>query len=103
MTIDERLMKTLTEIAVKMQNDIKKLIKLNGSFASGVLYDSVKAKALKDRDGEYSITIDYVYYGLFVEKGRNPSRPHKSGKVFKTGKYIGQPVRKLPPINDLEM
>ena len=103
MTLDEQLMKTLTEIAVKMQNDIKKLIKLNGSFASGVLYDSVKAKALKDRDGEYSITIDYVYYGLFVEKGRNPSRPMtgKKAGVFKTGKYIGQTKRKLPPINDI--
>lgn len=99
MTLDEKLMKTLTEVALDMQRDIKKMIKLNGSYASGTLYDSVKAKALKLRDGQYSIEIDYVYYGMFVQKGRNPGKP--TGKTFQSGKYAGQPVRKLPPINDI--
>lgn len=100
MKIDDKILVTLNGLAQTMATDIKKLIKLNGAYASGTLYNSVKAKALKTSEGHYSIEIDYVYYGLFVEKGRNPSKP--TGGVYQSGKYKGQPIRKLPPLGSIK-
>ena len=73
---------TLTEIAVMISKEMKSIVKLNGAFASGTLYDSIKYKVFKDKSEVYHMEFDYVYYGLFINYGRNPSS-------------------KMPPIRDI--
>lgn len=79
---DDKIIDTLTDIAVDIQKQMKSIIKLNGAFASGRLYDSVKYKVYKDRQEAYHLEFDYVYYGLWVNYGRKPSN-------------------KMPPLNDI--
>jgi len=79
---EDRTIETLTEIAVMISKEMKNIIKLNGAFASGTLYDSIKYKVFKDRSEVYHMEFDYVYYGLFINYGRNPSS-------------------KMPPIRDI--
>jgi hypothetical protein len=78
----ENITETLTGIAVDIQKQMKSIIKLNGSFASGRLYDSIKYKVYKDRTEMYHLEFDYVYYGLWVNYGRKPSN-------------------KMPPLDDI--
>lgn len=67
---EDKIAETLTGIAVDIQKQMKAIIKLNGSFASGRLYDSIKYKVYKDKQETYHMEFDYVYYGLFVNYGR---------------------------------
>lgn len=64
--------KTLAQLGEQIVKEMKALIKLNGSFASGELYNSVKSKAFKDQKEVYHLEVDYIYYGLFVDKGTKP-------------------------------
>lgn len=79
---DDKVLGALTGIAVDITKEMKSIIKLNGAFASGRLYDSVKYKVYKDRQEVYHMEFDYVYYGLWVNYGRKPSN-------------------KMPPLNDI--
>jgi len=79
---EESTIETLTAIAEAISKEMKSIIKLNGAFASGTLYDSVKYKVFKDRSEVYHMEFDYVYYGLFINYGRKPSS-------------------KMPPLNDI--
>jgi hypothetical protein len=67
-----KIEKTLEQLGTQIVKEMKALIKLNGSFASGELYNSVKSKAFKDRNDVYHLEVDYIYYGLFVDKGTRP-------------------------------
>ena len=67
-----KIEKTLAELGGQIVKEMKALIKLNGSFASGELYNSVKSKAFKDQNDVYHLEVDYIYYGLFVDKGTRP-------------------------------
>jgi len=64
--------KTLEQLGWQIVKEMKALIKLNGSFASGELYNSVKSRAFKDQNNVYHLEVDYIYYGLFVDKGTKP-------------------------------
>lgn len=64
--------KTLLGLGQQMVKEMKALIKLNGSFASGELYNSVKARVFKDKADIYHLEINYIYYGMFVDKGTRP-------------------------------
>jgi hypothetical protein len=64
--------KTLLGLGQQMVKEMKGLIKLNGSFASGELYNSVKARVFKDKQDVYHLEINYIYYGMFVDKGTRP-------------------------------
>ena len=64
--------KTLAQLGEQIVKEMKALIKLNGSFASGELYNSVKSKAFLDQNNVYHLEVDYIYYGLFVDKGTKP-------------------------------
>lgn len=64
--------KTLAQLGEQIVKEMKALIKLNGSFASGGLYNSVKSRAFKDQKDVYHLEVDYIYYGLFVDKGTRP-------------------------------
>ena len=64
--------KTLAELGGQIVKEMKALIKLNGSFASGELYNSVKSRAFVDQKNVYHLEVDYIYYGLFVDKGTKP-------------------------------
>lgn len=72
--MEKEIIDTLTSIAVDIQREMKAIIKLNGAFASGNLYNSIKYKVYKDRQETYHMEFDYVYYGLWVNLGRKPSR-----------------------------
>ncbi len=67
-----KIEKTLAELGGQIVKEMKALIKLNGSFASGELYNSVKSRAFKDQNQVYHLEVDYIYYGLFVDKGTKP-------------------------------
>lgn len=73
MAAEDKTIETLTAIAVAISKEMKSIIKLNGAFASGTLYDSIKYKVFKDKSEIYHMEFDYVYYGLFVNYGRKPS------------------------------
>lgn len=64
--------KTLAELGGQIVKEMKALIKLNGSFASGELYNSVKSKAFVDKNNVYHLEVDFIYYGMFVDKGTRP-------------------------------
>lgn len=64
--------KTLLGLGQQMVKEMKALIKLNGSFASGELYNSVKTRVFKDKADIYHLEINYIYYGMFVDKGTRP-------------------------------
>lgn len=63
---------TLSELGTIFVKEMKSLIKLNGKFATGELYNSVKSKVFKDQKEVYHLEIDYIYYGLFIDQGRRP-------------------------------
>ena len=90
MAAEDKTIETLTAIAVAISKEMKSIIKLNGAFASGTLYDSIKYKVFKDKSDVYHLEFDYVYYGLFINYGRKPSQ--------KLGKN-GEPA--MPPLNDI--
>ena len=68
----DKIDETLLGLGNQMVKEMKALIKLNGSFASGELYNSVKARVFKDKQEVYHLEINYIYYGLFVDKGTRP-------------------------------
>lgn len=70
---EDRILTALEAIGKDLVKEMRAKIKLNGSYASGWLYNSFKSKAMK-RAGKYELEIDYVYYGLFVDKGRRPGK-----------------------------
>jgi hypothetical protein len=71
---DTRLLEDLTYIAVDIVKQMKNIIKLNGAFATGNLYNSVKYKVYKDKSEKFHLDVDYVYYGLFIDMGRKPGK-----------------------------
>ena len=71
---DTRLLEDLTAIAVGIVKEMKNIIKLNGAFATGNLYNSVKYKVYKDKSEKFHLDVDYVYYGLWIDMGRKPGK-----------------------------
>lgn len=72
--------KILETVADNITEEMKAIIKLNGSMATGNLYNHIKAKVI-DSNNQYKITITYPFYGKFIDEGR------KAGK--------------MPPIKDI--
>lgn len=53
--------------------DMRNIIKINGSIATGRLYDKLKVEAIKQNE-KYSLIISYPFYGKFIDEGRAPGR-----------------------------
>ena len=71
---DQKLLEDLAHIAGDIVKQMKSIIKLNGAFATGNLYNSVKYKVYKDKNEQFHMDIDYVYYGLEIDQGRKPGK-----------------------------
>jgi len=75
-----KIKEILEQAANNITDDMKEIIKLNGSMASGALYNTIRANVIES-DDTYKITISYPFYGKYVDEGR------KAGK--------------MPPIKDI--
>lgn len=95
---EDALIKTLEELGDGIVKDMKALIKMNGSYASGNLYRSVRSFAKKRAGGTYELIIDYVYYGLFVDKGRNPGKQPPLDDIREWCRLKGIPEEAAYPI-----
>ena len=73
---EQKLLEDLTGIAVSIVKQMKNIIKLNGAFATGNLYNSVKYKVYKDKSEKFHMDIDYVYYGLWIDEILKKNNPH---------------------------
>ena len=71
---DASILKTLNAIGNDMVKEMRGKVKLNGSYASGWLYNSFKSYAKQKTNGEFMLEIDYVYYGFWVDGGRRPGK-----------------------------
>ena len=70
--IDEKQIKADLDFLMKgITDEMKALIKLNGSFASGELYNSIRTSVDKKGD-DWRLKFNMIYYGLFVDKGTRP-------------------------------
>lgn len=67
----KEIKKDLEFLTGGITKEMKVLIKLNGSFASGELYNSIRTSVDKKGD-EWKIKFNMIYYGLFVDKGTKP-------------------------------
>ena len=76
---EQKLLQDLTGIAVDIVKQMKSIIKLNGAFATGNLYNSIKYKAYKDKNEQFHLDVDYVYYGLWIDMGRKPGPISRAG------------------------
>jgi len=90
--------KTLLGLGQQMVKEMKALIKLNGSFASGELYNSVKARVFKDKADVYHLEINYIYYGLFVDKGTKPGHWPTFESIRKWARLKGIPQDRVGKI-----
>jgi len=78
---EEDILKALNFLGESIVGDMKSIIELNGSIATGWLIDSIASKVFKDKNDVYSLSFSYLFYGKFVDKGRKPG--------------------KMPPIDDI--
>lgn len=71
---DDNIIKVLKYLGDSVVGDMKAIIELNGSIASGWLIDSISSKVLKDKNEVYSLSFSYLFYGKYVDKGRSPGK-----------------------------
>jgi hypothetical protein len=68
---EKEIRKDLEFLTGGITKEMKALVKLNGSFSSGELYNSIRTEVLK-KGPEWEIKFRMIYYGLFVDKGTRP-------------------------------
>ena len=74
MNEDKEIIDILKYLGDSIVGDMKALIELNGSIATGWLIDSIASRVIKDKNDVYSLSFSYLFYGKFVDKGRNPGK-----------------------------
>lgn len=72
---DEEIIRALQFLGDSIVGDMKAIIELNGSIATGWLIDSIASKVFKDKNDVYSLSFSYLFYGKFVDRGRGPGMP----------------------------
>jgi len=76
--MEKSIYDTLDNIAKKIIREMGDKIKAGyggrPSIASGRLLNSLDYQILLSESGEWSLTFEYIDYGRFVDKGRNPGR-----------------------------
>jgi len=68
----QQLEDKLKKIADNIEYEMKSIIELNGSIATGRLLNDLSVQFEKENDG-YRLGISYPFYGKFIDKGRGPS------------------------------
>lgn len=69
---NKKIQKDLEILAGYMVKEMKALLKVNGSYASGELYNSLRVNVTKGADDTWRLRYNMIYYGLFVDKGTKP-------------------------------
>lgn len=78
---EEDILRVLQSIGDDIVKDMRVIIELNGSIASGRLLKQLEVEA-KKIDETYTLIISYPFYGKWVDKGRLPnSQNKKSGSL----------------------
>lgn len=95
---DKKIKKDLEAVAGMMVKEMKALLKMNGSYASGELYDSIRMKVIKDPDETWRVKYNMVYYGLFVDKGTKPGHYPNIKSLSEWARYKGIPQDAVYPI-----
>jgi hypothetical protein len=95
---DKKIKKDLEFLAGAMVKEMKALIKMNGSYASGELYNSIKMKVVKDPDETWRVRYNMVYYGLFVDKGTKPGHYPNISSLMEWARFKGIPQDRVPAI-----
>jgi len=77
--------------------DMRALIELNGSIATGRLLENIKVTANKTQD-IYTLVISYPFYGKFVDEGRKPGKMPPIEDIKKWTRLKGIPESAAFPI-----
>jgi len=85
---EKEIKKDLQFLVSGITDDMKALIKLNGSFASGELYNSIRTSVDKKGD-DWRIKFNMIYYGLFVDKGTRPGHYPNIDSLREWARYKG--------------
>lgn len=92
------ILENLTYIAADIVKQMKNIVKLNGAFATGNLYNSIKYKVYKDKNEQFHLDIDYVYYGLWIDQGRKPGKQPRLQDIKDWCRIKGIPQEAAFPI-----
>jgi hypothetical protein len=96
---EKQIREDLEYLTGGITKEMKQLIKLNGSFASGELYNSIKTRV--DKKGEdWKIKFMMIYYGLFVDKGTRPGHYPPIDDLRQWARYKGIPQDKVEEIQE---
>jgi hypothetical protein len=96
---EKQIRKDLEYLTGGITKEMKALIKMNGSFASGLLYDSIRASVDK-KGADWRIKFNMVYYGLFVDKGTRPGHYPPIDDLREWARYKGIPQDKVEEIQE---
>lgn len=95
---DKKIKKDLEALAGYMLKEMKALLKVNGSYASGELYNSMRMKVTKDADETWRIKYNMIYYGLFVDKGTKPGHYPNITSLMEWARFKGIPQDRVSAI-----
>ena len=95
---EEDILKALNYLGESIVGDMKALIELNGSIATGWLIDSIASKVFKDKNDVYSLSFSYLFYGKFVDKGRRPGKMPPLDDIREWARIKGIPQTAVYPI-----
>jgi hypothetical protein len=70
---EEDILKILKFLGDSIVTDMRVLIELNGSIATGRLHDNIRIAA-KKLEGKYTLVLSYPFYGKYVDEGRKPGK-----------------------------
>lgn len=93
----KEIKKDLEYLTSGITKEMKALIKLNGSFASGELYNSIRTSVDKKGD-DWKIKFNMIYYGLFVDKGTRPGHYPNIDDLRQWARYKGIDQSAVYPI-----
>lgn len=88
---------TLNDIGAQIVKEMGDIIKSKGAVASGKLLNSLQYD-VQFNNGVWQLLIEYVDYGYFVDKGRNPGRFPPMQSIKKWMSLKGIPQEALWPI-----
>lgn len=94
---EEEIKKDLEYLTSGITKEMKALIKMNGSFASGELYNSIRTSVDK-KGGDWQIKFNMIYYGLFVDKGTRPGHYPNIDDLRQWARYKGISQEAVYPI-----
>lgn len=87
----------LDKVADNITDEMKEIIKLNGSMATGALYNQIRAN-VTESNNSYRITISYPFYGKFVDEGRKPGKMPPIKDIIEWTRIKGIPEGAAFPI-----